>query len=308
MKKILSVNNNRNNKTKFITRYLNAGFKANGCFVYQCEKNDILNYIKQYSPYLIFSYGDLEIFENEIVYEYLSEHKNEYKTAIYDENANFFDDKLKAINPYVFLTERENTKSFNFLPYGINSRVYKGIEAQGFCYDISFMGVPDAHFDIFLPLLMSFPSHLNVFCDEAKFSESVERIKQKNLLDANGLSLYKKLYRGFLIDERDIAKVCSLSKINLDLSETSTLNYRTLEIIISKGLAITKETPFVKSVFDVSREIETYKDAYELIDKVKFYLKKPNIAKKIGYNGYLAALKKHSSTTRAEMIMKTVKK
>ena len=70
---------------------------------------------------------------------------------------------------------------------------------------------------------------------------------------------------------------------------------------------LTDDMADIERNFIVSKELETYKDIYDLLDKTEFYLKNIDIAQKIATIGYADVYKRHSYTARAKTILETVK-
>ena len=63
-------------------------------------------------------------------------------------------------------------------------------------------------------------------------------------------------------------------------------NMRIYEIIGSKNFLISEYSSFLDDLFIEGEEIEFFRDTYELIEKVNFYLKRDDLRKKISMNGY----------------------
>ena len=85
------------------------------------------------------------------------------------------------------------------------------------------------------------------------------------------------------------------------------MNYRVFEALASRGFLITDETEDTLKCFEVAKELETYKDINDLIDKIEFYLKHIEITKKIALNGFTNVAKSHNYTARARKILDTIK-
>ena len=133
-------------------------------------------------------------------------------------------------------------------------------------------------------------------------------MKEKQFLSDSELDVYKSAYRGFLTTEKDIARVYANSfvNINITLQGKSGLNYRVFEVLASRGFLLTDNMPDIEQNFIVSKELETYKDVYDLLDKTEFYLKNVDIAQKIATIGFADVYKKHSYTARAKTILETL--
>ena len=158
-------------------------------------------------------------------------------------------------------------------------------------------------------MVRKFGEKLNIFCYEKHFLQSLDDMKDKHFLSEKELDIYKSAYRGFLTTEKEIANVYfnSIVNINITLQGKSSLNYRVFEVLASKGFLLTDDVEDIRKNFIVSKELETYKDVDDLIDKTDFYLKNPMIAKKIAIIGFADIVKSHSFTARARTILDTIK-
>ena len=178
-------------------------------------------------------------------------------------------------------------------------------------YDISFVGRPltDKRQKILATLVKKFKNKLNIFCYEKHFLQSINDFKEKKLLTDEELETYKTSYKGFLTTEREIADVYFNSKVNISitLQGNSGMNYRVFDVLASKGFLLTDETEDIKTNFIMSKELETYKDINDLIDKTEFYLQNPIIGKKIAILGFANVIKKHSYTARVNQILDILK-
>ena len=96
--------------------------------------------------------------------------------------------------------------------------------------------------------------------------------------------------------------------INITLQGKSGLNYRVFEVLASRGFLLTDDMEDISRNFIVSKELETYKNVDDLLDKTEFYLKNPEIAQKIATIGYADVLKSHSYTARVRKIIELIKK
>ena len=69
------------------------------------------------------------------------------------------------------------------------------------------------------------------------------------------------------------------SRYNHDYSNPKVLlgaNLRDFEVPALGSFLLTQYNEEISSLFDLEKEIETYKNEWEMVDKTKFYLKKPN--------------------------------
>ena len=328
MYKILLITN-KNYTEKFVSKGFASGFRANGCYILTKELNDLqIADIERFKPDIIFgyNYGFLLQGRMEII-DYIIENKGKFKLVNYfaDEpdsryaylnKPELFEEykKLSAdrSNVFTFLWDKEaaeQIKGSKYLPLAVNYKAYRAEEKKPL--DISFVGRPltQKRQEILAALIKSFGKKVNIFCYENHFLQSLDDMEQKQLLSEEELNTYKSAYRGFLKSEKEIADVYFNSKVNINitLQGKSGLNYRVYEVLASRGFLLTDEREDITKNFIVSKELETYKDINDLIDKTQFYLKHPDIAQKIAIIGYADVVKSHSYTARARYILDTIK-
>jgi len=185
----------------------------------------------------------------------------------------------------------------------INLEKYK-VDFSGYKYSISFVGNPsfDNCLKILCELVKVFSTKLNIFSEEKDFLQSVEKIKEKNLLEEDDLQVYLKCKHDFIPEEEKIAQIYNSSKINLSISVKGKafLKYQIFEILASGGFLITNEREDLKKYFEASRHLETYKNTNDLIDKIDFYLKNLKIARKIAQIGKFEVIKNYILSARTK--------
>jgi spore maturation protein CgeB len=98
----------------------------------------------------------------------------------------------------------------------------------------------------------------------------------------------------------EMVKMYSRSKINLGFggvaghSNTYCLKGRDFEVPMSGGLYLTEHHPELESFYDLSKEIVTYNNFGDLVEKIKYLMSNPEVADVIRSNGRQRALKEHS--------------
>ncbi len=323
MKKILSILPNSIAGTLIIKGF-NAGFKSNGCFVYEVDFRDLeIDDIEKFKPDMIFGYdyGFLMSDDTDLK-KYIIENKDKYKLVHYfaDEpngklayvDKKHLYEEYKKLDAFSFIWDRDFLSQLpesKYLPLGINYKVYR-IEPVAKKYDISFVGRPltDKRQKILAALVKTFRNKLNIFSYERHFLQSLDDMKNKMLLTDEEMEIYKNSYRGFVKTEKELAEVYQSSRINVNitLQGNSGMNYRVFEVPASFGFLITDYVDDLAENFEIAKELETYENVEELIDKIKFYLKNQEIADKIALNGYSKVIKKHSYTARADMLLRAI--
>ena len=112
---------------------------------------------------------------------------------------------------------------------------------------------------------------------------------------------------GPLLDE-DMIKLYSRSRINLGFAGVGhsrrlmCLKGRDFEIPMAGGLYLTQDNPELSLVYDIGKEIMTYKDEKDCADKIKQLLSNPDKADMIRKAGRNRALNNHSWEKRFERV------
>lgn len=305
-----------------IMKGLAQGLRACGICVYEKQVDNItVDELEKIKPTDILSYDygflgykNLENYIKEnlsnlnLIHYFADAPKSKFA---YGENIDFYEN-LKQLNPIVFVWEKTYLKDFAntyFLPLAIVPSLYD-VVFSGFKHYISFVGRPlsDKRQNILVNLSKIYKDKLAIYSYEAHFKQSVEDIKEKNLLNDIELEVYKKSYKGFLSDEKSMAKVYNASLINLNITEQGqdNLNYRLFEVMGSNGFLLTDNMPSISEFFKVGKELDVYNNEQDLVDKIDFYLKNREIAQKIALNGVIKIKTKHTFVDRARNILSVV--
>ena len=149
---------------------------------------------------------------------------------------------------------------------------------------------------------------INIFCRSFDFYKCLDEMASKKLLDDYHLELYKASYQGYVENPKELAKIFSSSKVNIDMKNPNNkdLNYRFLEILASGGFLLAPYNKNIEKYFDNGKEFDTYSSDCELVDKVDFYLRNLNIAQLIAYNGKKNAVSNHSFYDRLKSMLKVI--
>ena len=108
----------------------------------------------------------------------------------------------------------------------------------------------------------------------------------------------------------EMIRTYSRSKINLgfggvgDLLDSHCLKGRDFEVPMSGGLYLTEYNPELASCYDLGKEIVSYVDFEDLVNKIKFLLSNPEEAERIRKRGFLRARSEHSWEMRFEKIFR----
>lgn len=306
---------------EIITEGFAAGFELNKCRVLKKNIDELKTEdLKSFKPDAIFGYdysflmdaNAVKLVENSlcknIVCYFADEPKGKF--ALGDKDCLYHE--LKKFNPKIFIWDRNFLEDFEdstYLPLAINPEKYL-CDFSGYRYDISFVGRPltEGRQKILAQIIKVFKNKLSIFCYEKHFRQSIDEMKEKNFLEDEELDIYSKCWKGFIEKEEELAKVYSSSKVNLNinLQGGESINYRTFEVLASGGFLLTDERECLKEFFAVAKNLETYNNISDLIDKTDFYLKNPNIAQKIALFGKVQVLSNHTFEKRAKILLENI--
>ena len=110
------------------------------------------------------------------------------------------------------------------------------------------------------------------------------------------------------LSTEDMVRMYSKSKINLGFGgvaghqDTYCLKGRDFEIPMSGGFYLTEHSPELERVFEIGKEILTYKTFDELVKKIQYFLDYPDEAESIRRAGHRRALSEHTWEMRFEKI------
>ena len=291
---------------KLIMRGFCRGFKANKYYVETKFENELSNEIlENINPKMILSYGDFSA-NSTFLTEFLKKNKK-VKNLVYFADKKGANAKFSK-NTYVFASDRYINESFIYMPLAISSRTY-GREFEKYECSISFVANPNVvkKLKILSAVVKTFGHKLSIFCDKKDFDKSIK--KMEKFLTSDELVTYKYCYSGFLKDEREISKVLNASKINLNIISQFdwSLNFHAFEVMAAGGFLLTNNAWAANEFFDLARDLETYENEDDLVDKIKFYLRQIDMAQNIALNGKYIIAKAHTFKDRVKLILKFLK-
>ncbi len=164
-----------------------------------------------------------------------------------------------------------------------------------------------AHPDINKPY--NTPFEYDVSFVGMKYSWRAGFIKKLQKMGINVATFGKGWERGALSDE-DMIKLYSCSRINLGFATVGfsqklmCLKGRDFEVPMSGGLYLTQDNPELSLVYEVGKEIMTYKDEIDCVNKIKWLLSQPEEADKIRKAGRIRALNDHTWEERFTYLFK----
>ena len=158
-----------------------------------------------------------------------------------------------------------------------------------------------AHPDIHRPY--DVPFALDVSFIGRKYSwrpRFIDRLRRKGMK----IATFGPGWENGSLSDGDMAKTYSSSRINLGFAgvgysrKLMCLKGRDFEVPMSGGLYLTQDNPELGLVYDVGKEIVTYRDEDDCAEKIFWLLENPDEAEKIRKAGRVRALSDHSWETR----------
>jgi len=115
---------------------------------------------------------------------------------------------------------------------------------------------------------------------------------------------------GGILSDDELIRLYSRSRINLGFAgcaDTDSqgqrvvqIRLRDFEVPMSGGFYLTEHQPDLAEFFDLGREIETYRDRDELLDKIRFYLRDDDARDRVRKAGRERCLRDHTWQRRFE--------
>ncbi len=189
-------------------------------------------------------------------FEFCKLHKNNLELVFWDKK---------------FVKDFKGVKS-SYFPICVDCSIYRdfGLEEK---YDITFLGRPlsDERQKILSAIVKKFPDKLKIFSYPKHFENSIEGMKR--FLNDEEIKNYKNCFCGFVESQEELSKIYNSSKINLNinLQGDNSLNYRTFEVLASKGFLLCDKREDIKSL-GLSDVVVQYENEQDLIEKITHYL------------------------------------
>jgi spore maturation protein CgeB len=159
--------------------------------------------------------------------------------------------------------------------WGFNPAIHRKLTSEKI-YDVSFVGMPHGN--------------------------RVEILQQ--LVDAGiGVHVWGSGWSTGRVSLEEMVKIFNQSKINLNLSRCSSadllqIKARDFEVPGCGGFLMSGYNPELASYYEFGKEIETYSDVKELIEKIRYYLLHEEERERIAAAGHKRAVDEHSYKQR----------
>lgn len=219
--------------------------------------------------------------------------------------------ELEDKDNYVFYWDKELTEqvdetiaNIHYLPHAVDTDTYKNLNIEPE-YDVMFAGrlIHEKRTERFLNILKALPSvKFAFYCFPKHLEEAC------NALTKEDAELLKSIYKGFIDSEEKMCQEINKSKvvINFTAQGKSSLNYRTFQVLACERLLLTDYRTELDELFTVGKDIITYKDDSDLIEKIKYYLSDAEQYKDLTLKGRKAIEKFYSAKIAAQKIIDTI--
>ena len=204
-----------------------------------------------------------------------------------------------------YINDFEGLKSY-FFPICVDCDLYKdyGLETK---YDITFLGRPLSikRQKILSLIVKKFPHKLKIFSYPKHFESSLEGVKE--FLNDEEIKNYKNCFCGYVQGQEEISKIYNSSKINLNinLQGDNSLNYRTFEVLASKGFLLCDKREDIESL-GLKDVVVQYENEHDLIEKISHYLSFENERNEIRARARKLVSQHYDIVARAREILNTV--
>lgn len=198
------------------------------------------------------------------------------------------------------LKENYNKKNVHYLPECCNPKYHKSVvlseyDIQKFGCDITTYGSPHNPRSLFFSQLINKNYKIKIWGHQPPIWLNDNKIKS--------------LYMGEYIYNESKAKSVLAAKINLNTlhpTEINSLNARAFEIAGIGGFQMIHWRAGLKDLFEDGKELVSFNNFDELIEKINFYLNNPDERKRIASAGQIRAYKDHTYQKRLTTIIEVV--
>ena len=296
---------------RLTTNSIINGFKQNNCDVIVYDElfdknlNEIIN--SNYDYILGYDFSGLKIkIDNNLKMPSINYFSDDIRSRTSGEEWEKYLPYLENDDNYTFywdrvLTSYETFKNLHYLPHFVDFEIYKESQIEPE-FDLMFAGRLDTDYRLsfFEELITKLPNlKIAWHAIERHYQDARRRAKYPELIDL--------CYRGFIDNEKDMAKAINNTKIvfNMNSQGISSLNYRTFQTVACKKLMI---SDYREELDLFEGHMPFYEDFSDLIFKIESYLEDDEAYKKVTDECYKIAKNSHNSKDCVRYILKVVSK
>lgn len=268
--------------------------------------SSLKSYVLEYKPDITLCINASSIFPETA--SFIS--KNSYSILWLVDSLERVSTDLKTIDQFkkIFVFEpkdMEKLKDSEYLPYGFDEEIYfKTNEERR--YEVSFVGSGHRERYEILNFIAEgckyIGKKLNVFGPFSLFKKDPSHKKSYPFL-------YESLVYNRRLSPKEINRIYNQSWINLNIHHPQSkegVNPRTFEIAGSGNFQLVERKLRLLELFDVEKEVATYRNIGELIEKIKYFLKEKKSLLSISEMGRKRAISEHTFLHRARFILNAI--
>jgi hypothetical protein len=116
-------------------------------------------------------------------------------------------------------------------------------------------------------------------------------------------------HRGYAGHRHELTRIYAGTAINIDIGrlyQSDIVPLRVFEVLACGAFLIAEHADDLDALFDVGRELETYRELAELVDKVAHYVARPELRATIAARGRAAVAERHSVRARVQVMLRTL--
>lgn len=214
------------------------------------------------------------------------------------ENLKEFGLILTSFPHYVEKFRKMGIKS-EYFKIGFEPRVLSKVGGQTSVYDVGFIGSFSPHHNAGTKLLEAVASKIpiHIWGQGIHFLSSSSPLRKNFHGEAWGLQMYKVLAQTKIVVNRHIS-----------VAENYANNMRLYETTGMGVMLITDDKKNLNRLFEIGKEVVSYKDANDLIKKIDYYLKHGAELKKIAQAGQNRTLSEHNYNARMKELVAIIGK
>jgi hypothetical protein len=234
----------------------------------------------------------------------------------YNINWNGFDVMLSSLKPLLNLAIQRGVKRGELFAPGFPTNILNKIRHISPSKDIVFIGqcTIDQHLKrkYYLTEIIKHALNKKYTCSLhlAGQTEGIPKMFHQFIShSAYGLEMYKALRKGKIaFDSRGEIYIFDKNNTKIDIAGKHTANMRIFEATGSGVFLLTEHCENLNQYFEIGKEIETFSNKNELIEKIDFYIAHPEKREEIAHNGQKRCLKEHSMEKRAKNLDEIIQK
>lgn len=172
-------------------------------------------------------------------------------------------------------------------------------------YDNIFVGMWHTNIDLY-------PTSVDKAYDMSFIgNKNNQRITMENMFKHNNLDV--KFFSGLSHEDMMLTHAKSKIGLNFSMNTNSTpprtqMKARMFEVPAANTLLLTEYHDGIEEYFEIDKEIITFTNEYEMLEKYKTIIKHDSIIKEISKNGYNRFMKEHESKVRLAKVLDQIKK